>query len=158
MLSTYSLYRLSAWESRGPLRNLAGFLCFPDWVALTQRAAFGAHLGSLRPCSGEPWNGLSQPVLSELPGLPPKSWPDSPWNRTPLIPEPGSWMHIPNFPIVSVFFFSPLSQKFGNWETQMTSRACIHPLSDKRVKGFLPGWGWRLLCTNWMKMTQRSQS
>ena len=114
-------------------------------------------LASLHPCSGEPWNGLSQPVLSELPGLLPKSRPDSPWNRTPLIPEPDSWMHIPNSPIVSGFF-SPLSQKFGNWETQMRSRMCIHPPSDKRVKGFLPGWGWQLLCANLMKMTQRSQS
>lgn len=61
---------------------------------------------------------------------------------------------------VSVLFIFSLNQKFGNWTPQprVKSRVGMCMLPDKGVNGFLPGWGWELLCVNLMKMTQQSLS
>ena len=88
----------STWESRTlPASSASHFrLHWPrEWP-------LELSLASLQHCSGDPWDSLLQPVFYELPGLLCKSGPDNPWNRTPLIPEPDSWMLISSLPIVSV--------------------------------------------------------
>ena len=108
-------------------------LCWPrEWP-------LELSLASLQHCSGEPWDSFFQPVFYELPGLLCKSGPDNPWNRTPLIPEPDSWMHISSLSIVSVSPPTPttwarsLGTERHRWET---GHASIHS-QTRELKDFV---------------------
>lgn len=132
----------STWESRTLCTTLPASSASHFRLHWPRECPLELSLASLQHCSGEPWDSLFHPVFYELPGLLCKSGPDNPWHRSPLIPEPDSWMLISSLPIVSVPFppTSTTARSLGTgrhrWET---GHASIHSQTGELKDFFQAG-------------------